>query len=367
MKIPFSTLKGLHAPIRQEMIDAFIRVYDKGWFIQGEECEAFEREFAEWNDTKYCVGVANGLDALYLSLKALGIGPGDEVIVPSNTFIASALAVSYTGAKVILVDPDPETFCIDGRHLERCVTERTKAIMPVHLYGQMAEMEDIMTIANRHGLFVVEDCAQAHGATYRGKKAGTFGNVGCFSFYPGKNLGALGDGGAVISDDLSLIEKIRCLGNYGSSKKYYHQYLGTNSRLDELQAAFLRIKLRGLQEINRERQMIANQLLEGINNPAIKLPAIGKERTHIWHVFAVICQTRDHLKKYLEEKGISTICHYPISIANQACYDGENFGQLPVGDFLSERELSLPLYVGMRQEEIDYLIVTINSYEPKES
>lgn len=317
MNIPFSTFDKMHSEIRDEMIAKFTEVYDKGWFIHGSECEAFEKEYADYFGVKNCIGVGNGLDAIYISLRALGIGAGDEVIVPSNTFIATALAVSYAGATPVLVDPDPVTYNLCGKGLEEALTEKTRAIVPVHLYGQAAEMDEIMEFAKKHNLFVVEDCAQAHGALYKGKKVGTFGDAGCFSFYPGKNLGALGDAGAVITNNDEVAKKVRAISNYGSVEKYNHIYMGTNSRLDEVQCAFLRIKLRHLDEYNKDRNRTAKRILSEVKNDKIKLPAVGKDRTHIWHVFAVMCDDRDALNAYLKDKGINCNCHYPIAIADK--------------------------------------------------
>lgn len=362
MKVPFSTFDAMHGEIRAEMMERFAEVYDRGWFIQGIECEAFEREFAAWNGAKYCVGMATGLDALYLALKALNVGPGDEVIVPSNTFIATALAVSYTGAKVVLVDPDETTYNLCGKGLEEAYTPACRAIIPVHLYGQAAQMDEIMAFAKEKGLYVIEDCAQAHGATFRGQKVGTFGDVGCFSFYPGKNLGALGDGGAVISNNKELADKIRSLGNYGSTQKYHHKYLGTNSRLDEVQAALLRIKLMHLNQYNAERDAVAKRYLEGIRNPKIVLPQVGKDRTHVWHLFAVLCDEREALKAYLEEKGIGTVCHYPIAIADQECYADAGLAHLPLAEKIAASELSLPMFYGMTDEQVQYVIDTVNDF-----
>lgn len=362
MKVPFSTFAPMHSEIREEMLAKFAQVYDRGWFIQGSECEAFEKEFAAWNGAQYCVGVATGLDAIYLALKAMGIGAGDEVIVPSNTFIATALAVSYTGAKVVLVDPDEVTYNLCGKGLEEAYTPRCKAIIPVHLYGQAAEMDDILAFAKEKGLYVLEDCAQSHGATYKGKKVGTFGDVGCFSFYPGKNLGALGDGGAIISNNKELAEKIRCLGNYGSTKKYHHTYLGTNSRLDEVQAALLRIKLTHLDDYNKARNAVAEKYIAGIKNPKIRLPRVGLNRTHVWHLFAVLCDDREALKAHLEERGIGTVCHYPIAIADQECYQKEQLAHLPLAEYIAASELSLPMYYGMTDEEVQYVIDAVNAF-----
>lgn len=363
MKVPFSTFDRMHGEIRNEMLTKFAEVYDKGWFIQGEECASFEQEFAAWNGAKYCVGVATGLDAIYLGLKALGVGPGDEVIVPSNTFIATALAVSYAGAKVVLVDPDEKTCNLCGQGLEEAWTPRCKAIIPVHLYGQPARMDEIMAFARAKGLYVLEDCAQSHGATFNGQKVGTFGDVGCFSFYPGKNLGALGDGGAIITNNETLAMRIRALGNYGSVKKYDHQYLGTNSRLDEVQAALLRIKLRHLDEYNAARDRVARRYLAEIHQPELTLPTVGEGCTHVWHIFAVMCKERDTFKHYLQEKGVGVMCHYPIAIADQACYQEANLPRLPLATHIAASELSLPMYYGMTDEEVQYVIDTINAYE----
>ena len=365
MNIPFATMNRMHAAIREEMEAAFLDVYDTGWFIQGKQCSAFEEEFAEYCGAKYCIGVATGLDALQLALRALEIGPGDEVIIPGDTFIATALAVSCTGARPVLAEPDLQTANLDGHGLEELVTERTRAIIPVHLYGQTADMDAIMAFAQKHDLLVVEDCAQSHGAMYKGKKCGTFGSIGCFSFYPGKNLGALGDGGAVITDDKALADKIRALGDYGSDRKYHHIYKGVNSRLDEMQAAFLRVKLKHLDEYIEERNAIADRYLNGIHNPHVTLPVRGKDRTHVWHIFAVLCDERDDLAAWLNEHGIGTNCHYPISICDQKCYEDEKLTRWPNAVRIAAEELSLPLYMGMTEAEADYVIDTINAYPGK--
>lgn len=362
MKIPFSTFDRMHKDIRTEMLDKFTKMYDRGWFIQGEEYEKFEEEFASYCGAKHCIGVGNGLDAIYLVLLALGIGKGDEVIIPSNTFIATALAVSYAGATPVLVDPDEVTYNMCGKGLEEALTDKTKAIIPVHLYGQAAEMDEIMAFAKKHNLYVVEDCAQAHGAYYKGKKVGTFGIAGCFSFYPGKNLGALGDGGAVVSSCDEVADKVRAIANYGSKEKYNHVYMGTNSRLDEVQAGLLRIKLQHLDEYNLDRCRIANRYLAGIKNPKVKLPVIGKDRTHIWHIFAIMCSQRDELEQYLLDKGIGVAKHYPIAIPDQKAYASLNLPQMPLAKEIALSELSLPLFVGMTDEEIDYVIDAINEF-----
>ncbi len=362
MRVPFATFERMHSAVKDEMLGKFEEIYDSNWFIQGKECVAFEKEFAEWNGNRYCVGVATGLDALYLSLKALGIGEGDEVIIPSNTFIATALAVSYSGAKAVLVDPDPVTYNLSVAGLEDAVTEKTKAVIPVHLYGQTAEMDSVLKFAKQHKLKVIEDCAQAHGATYKGKKAGCFGDIGCFSFYPGKNLGALGDGGAIVTDDEELASKIRALGNYGSYQKYHHVYKGTNSRLDEMQAGFLRIKLKHLDEYNSERNTVAERYCKEIHNSKIVLPLIGENRTHVWHIFAVMCKERDNFINYLKENGIETAIHYPIAISDQIAYESDKLAKLPIASKIAAEEVSLPMFIGMTKEEVDYVIKVINAY-----
>ena len=297
-----------------------------------------------------------------LALKALDIGQGDEVIVPGNTFIATALAVSYVGAKVVLVDVDPQTCNMTGALLSDALTPNTKAIIPVHLYGQSADMDEIMAFAAAHHLHVVEDCAQAHGATYRGKMVGTFGDVGCFSFYPGKNLGALGDAGAVITNDDALALKMATIANYGSDVKYHHIYQGMNSRLDELQAAFLRIKLRHLDEYNEEHIRIANAYMNGIRNPFVHTQTPAADRTHVWHVFSVFTEQRDALKQFLTDRGIGVNCHYPIPVGEQPCYRDEQLGATPVSSKLARTQLSLPMYIGMTDEEIRYVVDAINEF-----
>lgn len=362
MKIPFASFEEMHKEIEREMLTKFTEVYRRNWFIQGEEVSKFEKEFAAYMGCDYCAGVGNGLDALYLALKALGVGTGDEVIVPSNTFIATVLAITYTGAKAVLVEPDMVTYNMEKEGLEQVLSNRTKAVIPVHLYGQAADMDPIMEFAERNGLYVIEDCAQAHGAVYKGKKVGTFGDVGCFSFYPGKNLGALGDGGAAISNNFEVMERIRALGNYGSERKYCHKYQGSNSRLDEIQAAFLRVKLKHLDEYNQDRNRIAKRYLTEIVNPKIILPQVRADGNHVWHIFAVLCEERDRLRKYLEEKGIGTQCHYPIPIHKQEAYIDYFIGEYPCAERISGCELSIPMYYGLKDEEINYIIETINMF-----
>ncbi len=365
MKIPFVTFKPLEKKIDKELRTAFERVYTRSWYIEGEEDKAFEEAFAKYCNVSYCVGVGNGLDALMLALKALNIGEGDEVIVPSNTYIATALAVTYVGAKPIFVEPNIRTFNIDPTLIEEAITSKTKAIMPVHLYGQPCDMDAIMMIAKKHGLYVVEDCAQAHGATYKGQVIGSFGDLAGFSFYPGKNLGALGDAGATVGNDKELIDKVRALGNYGSDYKYHHIYKGNNSRLDEMQAAFLSAKLKSLGKVNDNRRATANRYLSEINNPEVILPYVPDYAKPVWHIFGIRCAKRDALEKYLNENGIMTNKHYPIPMHMQECYKdlGYSEGDFPIAEEISRTELSIPMYYGMTDEEISYVIETINKFK----
>ena len=306
MKVPFVSFLPMEKELDKDLRAAFERVYTRSWYIGGVEDEEFEKAFAQYCTTEYCVGVGNGLDALMLALKALGVGAGDEVIVPSNTYIATALAVTYVGAKLVFVEPDIRTFNINPENIEAAITDKTKAIMPVHLYGQACDMDPIMEIAKKHNLFVVEDCAQAHGATYKGKKIGSFGDAAGFSFYPGKNLGALGDAGATVTNNKELADKVRALGNYGSDYKYHHIYQGNNSRLDEMQAAFLSAKLPHLEKINVERRRIAQKYLDGINNSEVVLPYVPEDMVPVWHIFGIRCKRRAELEKFLNEAGIGT-------------------------------------------------------------
>lgn len=365
MKIPFVSFIPMERELDVDLRAAFERVYTRSWYIGGLEDETFEKSFSDYCDVNYCVGVGNGLDALMLALKALGIGKGDEVIVPSNTYIATVLAVTYVGAVPVFVEPDIRTFNINPELIEFAITERTKAIMPVHLYGQPCDMDPVMKIAKKYNLFVVEDCAQAHGATYKGKKIGSFGNAAGFSFYPGKNLGALGDAGATVTNDKKLSDKIRALGNYGSDYKYHHIYQGNNSRLDEMQAAFLSAKLPHLDKINIERRKIADKYLTGINNPEVILPYIPENMSPVWHIFGIRCKRRDELESFLNERGIGTNKHYPIPIHLQECYKNLGFkrGDFPIAEEISATELSIPMYYGMAEEEIQYVIDIINEFK----
>lgn len=364
MKIPFVTFKPLEAELDKEIRDAFDRVYTRSWYIEGVEDEKFEKVFAEYCNSKYCVGVGNGLDALFLALKALNVKDGDEVIVPSNTYIATALAVTYVGATPVFVEPDIRTFNIDPAKIEKAITEKTKAIMPVHLYGQACDMEPIMKIAKKYNLLVVEDCAQAHGATYKGKVVGSFGDAAGFSFYPGKNLGALGDAGAIVTNNEKLAKKVRALGNYGSDYKYHHVYQGNNSRLDELQAAFLAAKLPLLERVNDNRRSIADKYLAGINNPKVILPFVPDYAVPVWHIFGIRCKMRTELENFLNDAGIGTNKHYPIPMHLQDCYKDLGFkeGDFPIAEEISSSELSIPMYYGMTDDEVQYVIDKVNEF-----
>lgn len=363
--IPFVSFRPLERELNQELRAAFERVYERSWYIEGEEDAVFEATFAAYCESTYSVGTGNGLDALMLPLKALGIGVGDEVIVPSNTFIATALAVTYVGAKPVFVEPKLATYTIDPARIEEAITERTKAIIPVHLYGQSCDMDPIMKIARAYHLAVIEDCAQAHGATYKGKRIGSFGDAAGFSFYPGKNLGALGDAGAVVTNNAELAKRIRTLGNYGSDYKYHHIYQGNNSRLDELQAAFLSAKLPLLEKVNENRRATAARYLAEIHNDAITLPTVPEYTNPVWHIFAVRCEQRDALAEYLAKRRIGTNKHYPIPIHLQECYCslGYREGDFPIAEEISQTELSLPMYYGMTDEEVETIIEAVNGFE----
>lgn len=366
MNIPYSSFAPAHNEISEQMHEKFSEVFGRNYFIMGRELEAFEQEFADYCGAKHAIGVGNGLDALYLVLRALEIGKGDEVIVPSNTYIATALAVSYAGATPVFVEPDISTCTIDPALIESRITDRTKAIMAVHLYGRTCEMDEINAIAEKHGLKVIEDAAQAHGALYKGVKTGSLGAAAGFSFYPGKNLGALGDGGAVVTNDDTIAERVRMLRNYGSSVKYQHDLQGTNSRLDEMQAGFLRVKLPHLDKWNTGRRRIADMYLAGVKNPLITLPAPSDEDHYtVWHVFPIFCENRDGLAEFLREKGVGTLSHYPIPMHLQKAYAelGIPKGALPLAEQISATELSIPLYYGMTDEEINYIIDALNSFK----
>jgi dTDP-4-amino-4,6-dideoxygalactose transaminase len=361
--VPFLDLAALHAGIEDELSAAMQAVLRRGRFILGEEVAQFEAEYAHYCGAQHCVGVGNGLDALHLILRAYGVGPGDEVIVPANTFIATILAVSYAGAAPVLVEPDERTYNIDSAAMERAITPRTRAVIPVHLYGQPAEMSTVAELARHHRLKVIEDAAQAHGARYRGRRAGTLGDAAAFSFYPGKNLGALGDGGAVVTDDPELARRIRLLRNYGSEAKYDHELPGFNSRLDELQAAVLRIKLRRLDGWNERRRQAAAYYLREIRNAHVTLPHVAEHAHPVWHLFVVRSPRRDALRGALARASIETGIHYPVPAHLQAACAALAVpaGSLPLTERLHEQVVSLPIGPTIREEQLARVVSVINA------
>jgi dTDP-4-amino-4,6-dideoxygalactose transaminase len=361
-KIPFFSFLPQNERLRAEMLQAFASVYDSNWYVLGKYLEKFEVEYAHWNQTKHCIGVGNGLDALRLSLLSLGIGKGDEVIVPANAYIACWLAVSQTGATPIPVEPRLETYNIDCQSIEAAISSKTKAIMPVHLYGQACEMGKIMDIASKHTIFVVEDNAQAHGAKYKNSPTGSFGMVNATSFYPTKILGALGDGGAITTDDAICAEYCRKYRNYGSQKKYHNEIKGVNTRLDELQAAFLSLKLKHLANANEERSQLATYYLTRLQRVGdLQLPIIADDSTHVWHLFVIRSQKRAELSRFLEDRGIQTMIHYPIPPHLQVAYQdlGHRKGDFPIAEKIAKEVLSLPLYVGMGFNVVDKVVDAI--------
>ena len=362
MVVPFATFKYLHEELETRMIDKFKEIYEKGWFISGKEVENFEKNFASYCYSKYCVSCSNGLEAIELILRGYGIGIGDEVIVCSHTFIASALAITAAGATPIFVEPKLDYYVIDEELIESKITKNTKAIITVHLYGQTCNMDRINEIAKKYNLKVIEDAAQAHGATYNGKKVGSLGDAAAFSFYPGKNLGALGDAGGIVTNDEDLAKKVSIFRNYGSSEKYNHVVKGKNSRLDEVQAGFLNIKLEGLDKMTKNRQEIANRYLGEIKNPQVILPKVAENNSHVWHIFAVRVNDRLKFVNYLKENGIETVIHYPTAIHKQKAYSEFNNLDLPLAEKIANEVVSLPMYYGMKKEEIDYVVNIINSY-----
>lgn len=350
---------------QEEFENKAIDVLRSGWYILGKEVETFEKEFAQYVGAQHCVGLASGLDALWIAFKVLGIGGGDEVIVQGNTYIASVMGITINGAKPVFVEPD-EYYNIDVSKIEEKITKKTKAILVVHLYGQAANMIPLMELANKYNLKVVEDCAQSHGAKCGNKQTGTFGDIGCFSFYPSKNLGAFGDAGAIVTNSSEIKEKVRIFRNYGSEKRYYNKVVGTNSRLDELQAGLLRVRLAHMEELEEERKKICCRYLNELKNPKIQLPKINldNEVTHVWHQFVIRIGEREKLIHYLEEKGIGTIIHYPIPPHLSEAYQYLNLpkGSLPITEKYADTVLSIPLYNGMTLEEQDYVIDAINNF-----
>jgi dTDP-4-amino-4,6-dideoxygalactose transaminase len=364
--IPFLNLKEINLKYEAELKSAFERVLSSGWYIQGEEVNNFEKEFSSYCGTKYTIGVSNGLDALIIIIKAykeLGLfNDGDEIIVPANTYIASILAISLNNLKPILVEPDINTFNISIKNIESVITNRTKAILAVHLYGQICDIDNVKNIANKYGLKIIEDCAQAHGATQNFTKVGNFGDAAGFSFYPGKNLGALGDAGAITTNDTILEKTIRSLINYGSVEKYVNRIKGVNNRLDELQAAFLRVKLKYLNEEINQRRIIANKYLKKINNNKIILPTLFEQESHVWHLFVIRSKNREDLQKYLLNHKIQTVIHYPIPPHKQDAYKELNNLYLPITEQIHNEVLSLPISSVISDSEIEFIINTINNY-----
>lgn len=362
--IPFLDLKSINNRFRAEMDAAAKRVLDSGWYLLGKENEAFEREFAEWCGVKHCIGCANGLDALKLIIQAYGFGPGDEIIAPANTYIASLIAISANGCTPVLVEPDINTYLIDPDKIEECITPRTKAIMVVHLYGRAMDMTKVWDIAKRHNLKIIEDAAQSHGAVFDGRRCGNLGDASGFSFYPGKNLGCLGDGGCMTTNDDDLAVKLRALRNYGSDVKYHFPYRGTNSRLDEIQAAFLRVRLPYLDEDNEIRRKISERYCAEIKNLAVILPNMPIDRLrNVWHVFPVRCQNRDAFQKYLTENGIQTVIHYPIPPHRQPAYTEWHGLNLPITEKIHDEIISLPISQVMEEGEIKTVIRVVNEWK----
>lgn len=365
MNIPFLDLNAVYQELKTELDIACQRVMDSGWFIMGAEVDAFESEFAAYCQAKHCIGVANGLDALHLILRAYEIGEGDEVIVPANTYIATWLAVTYAGAKPVPVEPDPRTYNLDPNLVEAAITPKTKAIMPVHLYGQPADMDPINQIAEKYNLKVIEDAAQAHGASYRGRLCGNLSHAAGFSFYPGKNLGALGDAGAIVTNDDTLAERVRMLHNYGSKEKYHHDLKGFNSRLDEMQAALLRAKLIHLDEWNDRRKKIATYYIEQLAGlPDLILPFVPAWASPSWHIFPIRFTKRDDLQQFLKSKGIGTLIHYPIPphLSNAYAELGLGKNAFPITEVIASSELSLPIGPHLTLDQAEYVVSVIREF-----
>ena len=360
--IKFLDLEKINNRFRKEIDSRIKKILDKGWYLLGDEDKAFEEHFAKYCGVKNCIGCANGLDALNLIIKAYGFGAGDEIIVPANTYIASILAISENGCTPVLVEPDINTYNINPDLIEEKITDKTKAIMVVHLYGQAVKMDKIWELAKKYDLKIIEDSAQAHGAIYAGKKTGALGDASGFSFYPGKNLGCMGDGGCVTTNDDELATKIRAIANYGSDRKYHHIYKGTNSRLDEIQAAVLDIKLPYLDKDNERRREIAKYYRENIKNPKIILPKTYDEKAHVWHVFTIRTTNRDELQKYLEGNGIQTNIHYPTPPHKQGAYKEWKNLSLPITEEIHKTILSIPISPVMTDDEIKKTTEVINAY-----
>lgn len=348
---------------QKEFEDKAIEVLRSGWYVLGNEVKCFEEEFAAYTNSKYCVGLASGLDALWMAFRILGIGAGDEVIVQGNTYIASVMGITMNGAVPVFVEPD-EYYNIDAARIEEKITDKTKAVLVVHLYGQASEMDKITAIAKKYNLRIVEDCAQSHGADFDGKRTGTFGDIGCFSFYPSKNLGAFGDAGAIVTDDPKIAEDFKVYRNYGSEKRYYNKVVGANSRLDEIQAGLLRVRLSHMQELTEEKIAIADRYTRELNNPKIELPKVREKATAIWHQYVIRTDKREELIEYLNAKEIGTIIHYPIPphLSEAYAYLGHSEGAYPITENYAKTVLSIPMYNGMTKEEQTYVIDAINGF-----
>lgn len=363
MKIMTNRLDRGFQMYQDEFEQKALEVLRSGWYVLGKEVSAFEEDFAGYTGGKYCVGLASGLDALWIAFRILGIGSGDEVIVQGNTYIASVMGITINGATPVFVEPD-EYFNIDAEKIEEKITDKTKAILVVHLYGQASNMTPIVKLAHKYNLRLVEDCAQSHGACFNGQMTGTFGDIGCFSFYPSKNLGAFGDAGAIVTNDEKIADDVRVFRNYGSEKRYYNRVVGTNSRLDELQAGLLRIRLSHMKELEMEKRNICDRYLRELSNEHIELPKIREGATHIWHQFVIKTDRREKLISYLDQKGIATIIHYPIPPHLSEAYKYLNLpkGSLPITEYYADSVLSIPLYNGMTEDEQNYVIEAINEF-----
>lgn len=364
MKVTQNRLDRGFYKYQEELEGKALEVLRSGWYILGNEVQEFEKEFANYIGSDYCVGLASGLDALILAFRALGVQKGDEVIVQANTYIASVMGISMNGATPVFVEPN-EFYNIDENKIEEKITGKTKAILVVHLYGQATKMDKIVELCKKHNLYLVEDCAQSHGAKYEDKMTGTFGDIGCFSFYPSKNLGAFGDAGAIVTNKKILADDIKVLRNYGSEKRYHNKVVGYNSRLDELQAGLLRVKLKHMDELESERIYIANRYLKEICNPKIKLPLVNKNCTAVWHLFVLYVEDRENFIKYLNNNDVGNIVHYPIPphLSEAYNYLGYKCGDFPITENFADKVVSIPIYNGMTNEEIDYVINIINSYK----
>ena len=362
MKIPFNVLDRQFFKYQDEYEKKAIEVLRSGWYVLGKEVSEFEKEFAEYTESKYAIGVDNGLNALVLTFRALEIGDGDEVLVQGNTYIASVMGISMNSATPVFIEPD-QHYNMDIDRIEEKINSKTKAILVTHLYGQASNMDKIVDLCKKYDLYLVEDCAQSHGADFNGKRTGSFG-IGCFSFYPSKNLGCFGDGGAITTSDEKIAQRLKTLRNYGSEKRYHNEVVGYNSRLDEIQAGLLRVKLSHLDELTNEREDIANKYLDSIDNPKIKLPKLLEKATNVWHLFVVEVEDRENFQKYMNEMEIGTVIHYPIPphLSEAYKYLGYKKGDFPITEKYAETIISLPLYIGMTDEEIEYVIKAVNSY-----